>query len=110
MLLTFFYSCIDVDECASSIADCSQNCVNVVGSFNCECEFGYNLEDDRKTCIEGRELCTFFKVSFDELLKYISKLYISIDCLMQNVYFSDGCLFTLSTSKLLVWMQTEFAE
>lgn len=43
----------DLNECTAGTDGCSQNCVNVDGGFNCECEFGYTLGDDRKTCIKG---------------------------------------------------------
>lgn len=32
---------------------CSQVCVNSVGSYRCECEKGYFLEEDWKTCTKG---------------------------------------------------------
>lgn len=42
---------IDMDECADrNMSACSQVCVNSVGSYRCECEKGYFLEEDRKTC------------------------------------------------------------
>lgn len=30
----------DVDECLSGISDCQHLCINTVGGFNVECEFG----------------------------------------------------------------------
>lgn len=45
---------IDIDECADrNMSACSQLCVNSVGSYRCECEKGYFLEEDRKTCTKG---------------------------------------------------------
>lgn len=45
---------VDVDECLSGTSDCQHICINNVGGFNCECEFGYALHDiDRKTCEKG---------------------------------------------------------
>ena len=45
---------IDIDECASKNETmCSQVCVNSVGSYRCECENGYFLEEDKKTCTVG---------------------------------------------------------
>ena len=44
---------IDLDECVTGNADCEQLCVNVAGGFNCDCHFGYLLNDDRKTCQKG---------------------------------------------------------
>ncbi|OCT77739.1 EGF-containing fibulin-like extracellular matrix protein 1 [Xenopus laevis] len=42
------YSCIDVDECASS--PCTQECYNMVGSYFCQCNTGYELSRDRVNC------------------------------------------------------------
>lgn len=48
---------LDIDECQRGIADCQQICINTIGGFNCECEFGYTLDDvDRKTCGIGIQL------------------------------------------------------
>lgn len=44
---------VDFDECQANVDGCSQICKNVDGGFNCECEFGYSLDDDRKTCSKG---------------------------------------------------------
>ena len=43
-------SAADVNEC-HSVNDCSDMCVNTVGSFRCACNPGYELESDRYTCI-----------------------------------------------------------
>lgn len=44
----------DIDECADkNMSACSQICINTAGSFRCECEKGYFLEDDGKTCTKG---------------------------------------------------------
>lgn len=45
---------IDIDECGDrNMSACSQLCVNSVGSYRCECEKGYFLEEDGKTCTKG---------------------------------------------------------
>ena len=41
---------IDIDECATDKGGCSQVCVNKPGSFECKCNDGFLLADDRKTC------------------------------------------------------------
>ena len=33
-----------------SLNNCSQICINTIGSFVCECNIGYQLSDDLKTC------------------------------------------------------------
>ncbi|XP_070804594.1 pro-epidermal growth factor [Pituophis catenifer annectens] len=44
-------SCFDIDECLEGrIQICSQNCLNVPGSFICSCMPGYSLGDDKRSC------------------------------------------------------------
>ncbi|XP_037547823.1 collagen and calcium-binding EGF domain-containing protein 1 [Nematolebias whitei] len=46
--------CLDIDECADKNSSaCAQICINTAGSFRCECEKGYFLEEDGKTCTKG---------------------------------------------------------
>ncbi|OWK09497.1 NID2 [Cervus elaphus hippelaphus] len=44
---------LDVDECATGFHRCGPNsvCVNLLGSYRCECRSGYEFADDRHTCI-----------------------------------------------------------
>lgn len=37
----FVVSTTDVDECASGLALCQQNCTNRVGNYTCSCKEGY---------------------------------------------------------------------
>ncbi len=40
----------DINECMERIDNCSQNCHNTIGSYNCSCEPGYELLADQWTC------------------------------------------------------------
>ncbi|CAM4665902.1 unnamed protein product [Leuciscus chuanchicus] len=54
--------CLDIDECANNNETvCSQICVNTPGSYQCECERGFYLEDDGKTCTKGERAPLFEK-------------------------------------------------
>ncbi|RXM95461.1 Collagen and calcium-binding EGF domain-containing protein 1 [Acipenser ruthenus] len=54
--------CLDIDECATKNETiCSQVCINIPGSYRCECEKGYFLEDDGKTCSKGERASHFEK-------------------------------------------------
>ena len=44
------YILTDTDECARKIDNCSQNCRNIPGSFECGCDVGYELSSDGMTC------------------------------------------------------------
>ena len=43
--------CADIDECASGTHSCEQVCVNTDGSYHCDCEGGFALDSDGRTCI-----------------------------------------------------------
>ncbi|XP_064148544.1 nidogen-2 isoform X1 [Loxodonta africana] len=46
-------NCVDVNECATGVHHCGPNsvCINLKGSYKCECRSGYEFADDRHTCI-----------------------------------------------------------
>ena len=43
-------SLIDINECTINNGGCEQTCVNNVGTYNCHCRHGYNLNLDNHTC------------------------------------------------------------
>lgn len=45
----FFYS-TDIDECIDHMSKCSQSCINTPGSYVCDCNQGFKLENDSITC------------------------------------------------------------
>ena len=45
----------DIDECATNTSRCSQKCNNTDGSFRCDCDEGYELSDDQRTCTDINE-------------------------------------------------------
>ena len=47
---------LDIDECEAGTSDCQQICINTPGRFRCECTAGYVLDDDRRTCLDGKLL------------------------------------------------------
>lgn len=48
----------DVDECATGNGNLCRNgqCINTVGSFQCQCNEGYEVAPDGRTCV-GKDLC-----------------------------------------------------
>ncbi|VDN19242.1 unnamed protein product, partial [Gongylonema pulchrum] len=49
----------EVDECKSNAHGCEHRCVNTIGGYECECNIGYSLRPDGKTC-QSRALCQPF--------------------------------------------------
>ncbi|KAM6181638.1 nidogen-2 [Erethizon dorsatum] len=46
-------SCVDVNECATGYHRCGPNsvCINLPGSYRCECRSGYEFADDQHMCV-----------------------------------------------------------
>lgn len=42
--------CIDINECTRNLDTCSQFCINVPGSYKCNCNKNYLLQSDRRSC------------------------------------------------------------
>uniref|UniRef100_A0A3Q3VKY1 EGF-like domain-containing protein n=1 Tax=Mola mola TaxID=94237 RepID=A0A3Q3VKY1_MOLML len=56
--------CLDIDECADkNKTTCSQICINTLGSYRCECEKGYLLDKDGRTCSKGERAVHLFEKS-----------------------------------------------
>ena len=45
-----FIFLLDTNECNSNNGGCNQTCINEIGSFHCECDIGYTLDDDGLGC------------------------------------------------------------
>ena len=58
-----FIFIVDRDECNAGTHDCQQKCVNEYGSFSCSCFYGYQLNNDKKTCSGEMQIifCTSHK-------------------------------------------------
>ena len=44
------FGIIDIDECTADTDGCEQQCMNTLGSFECQCSSGYVLSSDGRTC------------------------------------------------------------
>ena len=49
------YMFADIDECLTGLATCSQECVNTLGSYECQCYQGYKME--QTDCIGKQPYC-----------------------------------------------------
>ena len=45
-----FIFLLDTNECNNNNGGCNQTCINEIGSFHCECDIGYTLDDDGLGC------------------------------------------------------------
>lgn len=56
MMFFLFVYYLDVNECQLH-HECEHECIDVVGSYNCDCYQGYVLDDDRRHC----QFCMYHK-------------------------------------------------
>ena len=45
-------TCVDIDECSLGTDNCSQNCANTEGGYNCTCLLGYLIGPDLASCVD----------------------------------------------------------
>ena len=46
----FMLIIIDINECTDDIDGCEHVCVNEIGGYHCECNDGFQLDDDNHGC------------------------------------------------------------
>lgn len=50
MLLGYFTTSSDIDECVEETDNCEQICTNTAGRFSCSCHTGYRLMTNQHGC------------------------------------------------------------
>ena len=45
LFIIFYLQLLDINECLLETDTCEHNCYNTIGSFNCDCQQGYTLND-----------------------------------------------------------------
>ena len=53
---------VDIDECSQGVSECTQGCINNIGSYMCDCQTGYYLDSDNYTCL-GQFIVLFNKIN-----------------------------------------------
>ena len=51
----------DINECANNNGNCTQTCINTIGSYFCSCTAGYALSADGRTCVGMKITCLLIK-------------------------------------------------
>lgn len=55
------YCGTDMNECELGTDECTQRCTNTEGSYTCQCNDGYTLDSDMKTCTGNGQLNVNYK-------------------------------------------------
>ena len=53
----YVYFLLDINECLSNNSGCSHDCINTVGSYDCECPVGYVLLPNNHDCEGWPVIC-----------------------------------------------------
>ena len=51
LLFILFIQKLDIDECNDGVHNCTNKCINNIGSYTCDCPIGEQLDVDGLTCI-----------------------------------------------------------
>ncbi|XP_011501063.1 PREDICTED: vitellogenin receptor [Ceratosolen solmsi marchali] len=97
--------CEDINECLE-YGICSQSCRNTVGSFYCQCELNYKLQEDGKTCKanSGEAFMVFASKTMIRGYYLDSKIYFPIIVNMQHLVG-----VTLDSTHIY-WSDIQFGE
>ena len=73
---------------------CDQGCINTLGSFQCDCDVGYELNEDGFTC-DGNFKCRAVR---HNIIYYVHDIVLSIgNCYGIDIVIPLGGLITLHT-------------
>lgn len=87
-------TCEDIDECLDkSACPPNTNCINVPGTYHCECKTGYEIkksgEDAKDVGCQDIDECSIRGTCFDSLTECINSPG-SYDCVCNSSYFSTA--------------------
>ena len=68
---------IDINECNTTNGGCEHSCTNTIGSFICNCELGYQLDENGLNC-NGKKLLKMNNLHYLASILYIFQPYISV--------------------------------
>lgn len=56
----------DVNECGYNNGNCSHKCVNMAGTYRCECPSEYTLLSNKRDCFKGGEYLTLLETAMHQ--------------------------------------------
>ena len=60
IIVLLFFVYVDINECTTNdlgtVNQCSQLCINTEGSYMCQCQSGYRVSEDQRSC-DGKKPC-----------------------------------------------------
>ena len=91
----------DDDECATAAHGCQHKCVNTFGSYQCQCNQGYELESDGRSCA-GKSYAMYSELKCNV---YVRKGIVSGQVQCARHLLTGGCFCrNLSTADFLLRM------
>jgi len=101
--------CIEIDECALGISNCSDFCKNTDGSYECSCKANRHLNEDGLTCTDYPQpsalTYTLVSYSFCNISENLSfsptVLQLGCDAISQTTKEIQKCLFPFTSEDII---------
>ena len=75
MIINFHINFLsDINECTTDNGGCNQTCVNEVGSYHCDCDDGFELDEDLHGCSGMYDLYVYICNIYSMLIGPIYKI------------------------------------
>ena len=91
----------DINECFAKNGNCSQTCINTIGSYDCACRSGFQLTADNMTCTGTYTECSYRMHVTGVYCFEQSKVYTSFsdinECFAKNGNCSQTCINTIGS-------------
>ena len=88
----------DYNECTINNGGCDQRCVNTIPGYICECDLGYSLNSDNRSCVANAncsEGVCYCLDGFTDVSENGNGSLVSINCIGKLTHFCIGLVFTL---------------
>ena len=99
---------VDIDECVKGTDNCSQNCINTIGSYQCYCNDGYTLDSVdrhicngifyRHTCNERYIIIMLYSMTYCDYMQWYRYIH-TCTCIIEQKFSLQKVIYTVGFYK-----------